>query len=110
MNVIYLFMSSNAALILDKMIIPQIQAETHGANVVGLFFFADNVHLCLPEHPIGEKLSVLATKHGFFLACCDFCCVQRGISGRLYPGVLEGCFPDLYRLAGERKADHVITL
>jgi len=110
MKVVYVFESANASLILDRMIIPQLSRGEHGAEVVGMFFLADTVFFFLPEHPLGEKLTALASKLGFFIVCCDFCCEQRNIAGRLYPGVREGCFPDLYRLAGEKGADQVITL
>ena len=110
MNVIYLFQSSKASLLLEEMIIPQLSRNEHGAEIVGMFFFHDNVYFFLPENPLGEKLSMLASKLGFFIICCDSCCEQREISGRLYPGIKEGCFPDLYRSANEKKADHVITL
>jgi hypothetical protein len=110
MKVAYVFQSSRASMILEKMIIPQVSNETHGAEIAGMFFFDDNVYLFLPENPVGEKLTMLSSKYGFFLVCCDFCCEQRGISGRLYPGVEEGCFPDLYRLAEKYGAQQVITL
>jgi sulfur relay (sulfurtransferase) complex TusBCD TusD component (DsrE family) len=110
MKIVYLFQSSRASILLEKMIIPQISMEEHGAKIVGMFFFHDNVYFFLPEHPIGEKLAMLSAKYRFFIKCCDYCCNQRGISGRLYPGITEGCFPDLYKLAEETKADHVITL
>jgi len=92
------------------MIIPQASLEVHGATIVGMFFFDDNVFLLLPENPIGEKLTILSAKYNFFLMCCDYCCGQRGISSRLYPGVKEGCFPDLYKLASDYGAEQVITL
>jgi hypothetical protein len=110
MKVIYLFQSSIASTLLEKMIIPQMSAEEHGAEIVGMFFLADTVYFFLPENPIGEKLSALSSKLGFFIICCDLCCEQRGISGRLYPGIQEGCFPDLYKHAAEKGADQVITL
>ena len=110
MKVVYFFQSANAALILENMIIPQLGREEHGAEVVGMFFFGDTTYFFLPEHPIGEQLSRLSSKHGFFIICCDFCCAQRRISGRLYPGTEEGCFPDVYRKARERGADQVISL
>jgi hypothetical protein len=110
MKVTYIFQSSRASMLLENMIIPQISLEVHGAEVSGMFFFDDNVFLLLPENPIGEKLTLLATKYDFFLMCCDYCCGQRGITGRLYPGVKEGCFPDLYGIASERQVQQVITL
>ncbi len=110
MKVVYIFESANSALLLERMIIPQLGKGEHGAEVVGMFFLAETVFFFLPEHPVGEALTALAAKLNFFIVCCDFCCEQRKISGRLYPGAREGCFPDLYRLAAERGAEQVITL
>ncbi len=110
MKVIYVFQSPTSAIILEKMVIPQIERGAHGAELVGVFFFHDNVYFFLPEHPIGEKMTRLASKHDFFLMCCDYCCEQRQISGRLYPGVNEGCFPDLYQRAQKSGSQQVITL
>ena len=110
MKVVYVFESAHSALLLDRMIIPQLGSGGHGAEVVGMFFLADTVFFFLPENPIGEALTVLSSKLGFFIVCCDYCCEQRKISKRLYPGVREGCFPDLYQLAAERGAEQVITL
>jgi hypothetical protein len=110
MKVVYFFNSVHASLILEKMIIPQISGEDHGADVVGMFFLGDTTYFFLPDNPIGEQLSRLSSKYGFFIVCCDYCCEQRRISGRLYPGAQEGCFPDVYRKAQERGAEQVICL
>jgi len=110
MRVLYIFQSPNASTILDRMIIPQLGRGDHGAEVAGMFFFGDTTFFFLPENPIGEQLARLADKLGFFIICCDFCCEQRGISGRLYPGIEEGCFPDVYRRAKDHGAEQVISL
>ncbi len=110
MKVIYLLESSNSSLILNNMIIPQLEQETHGADVAGMFFFFDNSYLMVPENPIGEKLLRLSNKYKIFLMCCDSCCEQRGIINQLYPGVEVGCFPDLYSKAKTLGAEQVITL
>jgi sulfur relay (sulfurtransferase) complex TusBCD TusD component (DsrE family) len=110
MKVVYLFQSSMSAMLLENMIIPQIEEQRHGAEVVGMFFFFDNTYFFVPENPIGEKLVRLADKYGFFLICCDKCCEQRGIINNLYHGVEVGCFPDLYKLAEKVGAQQVITL
>lgn len=110
MKVLYFFQSPNASTILSKMIIPQLDQDRHGAEVAGMFFFADTVFFFLPENPIGKELIRLSEKLGFFIICCDYCCEQRDISGRLYPKVEEGCFPDVYRRAGEHGVEMVISL
>jgi len=110
MKIVYIFQSPKASMLLENMIIPQISLEVHGAEVVGMFFLDDNVFFLLPENPIGERLTMLSSKYGFFITCCDYCCGQRGISGRLYPGVHEGCFPDLYKQAANSYAQQIITL
>jgi hypothetical protein len=44
MKIAYVFVSPRAASYkLGKMILPQLEAGTHGVEVVGMFFFDDNV-------------------------------------------------------------------
>ncbi len=38
MKVAYIFSSSNSHTILSKMIVPQLEKGTHGADVMGMFF------------------------------------------------------------------------
>lgn len=45
MKVAYIFSSQNSHMILDKMIVPQLLNDKHGAEVVGMMFFADNTFL-----------------------------------------------------------------
>ena len=110
MKVVYVFQSEKSYLILENMIIPQLEIGEHGVEVAGMFFFHDCVYFFIPEHPIGEKLTRIASKHGFFLICCDYCCEERGIANRLYPGVEIACFPDLYKKVKQAGVQQVITL
>lgn len=43
-----------------QMILPQLEAGTHGVEVVGIFFFDDNVWSLRKGDPIGERLSAVA--------------------------------------------------
>ncbi|WP_117238348.1 SaoD/DsrE family protein [Thermus sediminis] len=133
MRVAYILSSPRAASHkLGQMILPQLEAGTHGVEVVGIFFFDDNTLILQRGNPIGERLSRLAREKGLLLMMCDLCALERGLAmgeprwcslegeGRREPGtcwvaphVVEGvevgCFPDLYAaLAG--KVDQVITL
>ncbi len=110
MNVAYLFSTSNASYILEKMIVPQLEEGRHGANVVGMFFFADNTYLLVRGNPTGERLAALARQSRMLLMGCDQCCYQRSIADRLIEGVPVGCFPDLYKALGAAAVDQVITL
>ncbi|KGQ21219.1 SaoD/DsrE family protein [Thermus filiformis] len=133
MRVAYILSSPRAASHkLAQMILPQLEAGVHGAEVKAIFFFDDNVLLLQRGNPIGERLSRLAREKGIRLMVCDLCALERGLAegearwctpegeGRTSPGdcrllthVVDGveaaCFPDLYRaLAGQ--VDQVITL
>ena len=46
------------------MILPQLEAGTHGVEVVGMFFFDDNVFALRRGDPIGERLARVAEQHG----------------------------------------------
>ena len=110
MNVAYVMSSPNCSYILEKMIVPQLEENRHGVNVIGMFFFVDNNFLLVRGNPTGERLAAMARKHGFMLMGCDQCCYQRNIADKLLEGVPIGCFPDLYTALGGAKLDQVITL
>jgi sulfur relay (sulfurtransferase) complex TusBCD TusD component (DsrE family) len=111
--------------VLGDMILPQLEAENHGADVVGMFFFHDNVFALRAGDPIGERLATVAHEQDILLMLCDRCATKRGLadltgedeSGRpqyeprnVSDGVTVGCFPDLYAALGEVGVDQVITL
>ncbi len=110
MNVAYVFSTPNASFILEKMIVPQLEEDRHGATVVGMFFFVDNTYLLVRGNPTGERLAKVARQSGMLLMGCDQCCYQRSIADRLIEGIPIGCFPDLYEALGAAKLDQVITL
>jgi hypothetical protein len=113
MKVAYVFVSPRSASYkLGQMILPQLEAGTHGVDVAGMFFFDDNVFA--------------------LLMICDMCALERGLAegeprwcdsngqGRKTPGecrtkdtvagVQVGCFPDLYKALAGNPPDQVITL
>jgi sulfur relay (sulfurtransferase) complex TusBCD TusD component (DsrE family) len=133
MRVAYVFVSPRAASHkLGQMILPQLEAATHGVDVVGMFFFDDNVFALRAGDPIGERLAGVAARTGMLLMMCDMCALERGVAegeprwcdatgrGRREPaecrvrntvaGVQVGCFPDLYAALAGNPPDQVITL
>ena len=114
------------------MILPQLEAGTHGVEVVGMFFFDDNVWALGKGNPIGERLAALAQQKGMLLMMFDMCALERNLaegqprwcdpSGRgleqpadcrvkdTVTGVQVGCFPDLYQALSGNMPDQVITL
>jgi hypothetical protein len=61
MKVAYIFATSrhSVSYVLAKMILPQLEQDRHGADVVGMFFFEDNNYV-LMNNPIGERLHKVA--------------------------------------------------
>lgn len=133
MKVAYVFASPRAASYkLGRMILPQLEAGTHGVTVVGMFFFDDNNFVLRRGDPIGERLSRVAQEKGILLMMCDMCALERNLAegeprwcdadgkGRATPGecrvkdtvagVQVGCFPDLYAALAGDPPDQVITL
>ncbi len=134
MKVAYVFATPRAASYkLGQMILPQLEAGTHGVEVVGMFFFDDNVFMLRRGDPIGERLAKVAAGKGILLMMCDMCALERGLAegapiwcdpatgqGRQEPatcrptgtveGVRVGCFPDLYAALAQNPPDQVITL
>jgi len=125
MKVAYVFATNNAATFkLATMILPQLEDGSHGASVVGMFFFDDNL-FCLREgDPVGERLAKAAKEQNILLMICDQCAVRRGLAqGTLeqcgkgevtakgaVAGVQAGCFPQLYAALAPNAPDFVITL
>ncbi len=125
MKVAYVFATSMSATYkLATMILPQLEAGSHGATVVGMFFFDDNM-FCLREgDPIGERLAKVAEEQSILLMICDQCAVRRNLAEGTFEqcgsgevtargtvaGVQAGCFPQLYSALAPHPPDQVITL
>jgi hypothetical protein len=121
MKVAYVFTNSGHTVDykLGQMILPQLEAGNHGADVVGMFFFDDNNYVLRAGDPIGERLAKVAAEQGILLMMCDRCALSRGLAegeaGDCKPvgtvaGVTVGCFPDLYGALGGNPPDQVISL
>lgn len=133
MKVAYIFaLPRSASYKLGQMILPQLEAGTHGVEVVGMFFFDDNAFVLRKGDPLGERLANVAREKGMLLMMCDMCALERGLAtgeprwcdaegqGRTQPGQIDvtdvvagvqvGCFPDLYAALAANPPDQVITL
>ncbi|MBA3531921.1 MAG: DsrE family protein [Ardenticatenales bacterium] len=121
MKVAYIFATSGhtASYKLGKMILPQLEAGTHGVQVVGMMFFDDNNYVLRRGDPIGERLARVAQEQGILLMMCDQCALERGLATGdvgscqvqdTVEGVQVGCFPDLYGALASNMPDQVITL
>jgi sulfur relay (sulfurtransferase) complex TusBCD TusD component (DsrE family) len=104
---------------LGKMILPQLEKDTHGVQVVGMFFFDDNTYVLRAGDAIGERVGRVAAELDMLLMLCDQCAMERGMAegeiGSAVPtgtvkGVRVGCFPDFYAALAGNPPDHVITL
>ena len=125
MKVAYVFKTNMASTFrLSQMILPQLEKGNHGVDVIGMFFFDDNIHILRKGDAAGERLSALAKSKGMLLMVCDACAVRRGLakgtleqcgSGEveatgMVEGVSAGCFPQLYGALSTNPPDLVITL
>ena len=123
MKVAYIFTTSGhtASYKLGQMILPQLEANRHGADVVAMMFFDDNNFLLAKCDPMGERLAKVAREKGILLLMCDSCALERGLAeGSPWPqkakakntveGVQVGCFPDLYAALETKAPDHVISI
>ncbi len=125
MKVAYVFATQMASTFkLATMILPQLEAGNHGAEVVGMMFFDDNI-FCLREgDEVGERLAKIAEEKGMLLMICDQCAVRRNMAEGEFAqcgtgevkakgtvkGVVAGCFPQLYEALAGAAPDHIITL
>ncbi len=122
MKVAYIFSTSGhtASYKLGKMILPQLEENCHGAQVLGMFFFDDNSFVLRRGDPLGGRLGRVAKEKNILLMLCDQCAEERGLARRdaggnlvasgTVEGVTVGCFPDLYAALGSNPPDQVITL
>ena len=125
MKIAYVFKTSMASTFqLSTMILPQLENNNHLVNVIGMFFFDDNIYCLTKNDPVGERLSKIAKEKNMLIMVCDQCAVRRGLaegtleqcgSGDvkakgLVDGVVAGCFPQLYTALGSNPPDQVITL
>ncbi len=125
MKVAYVFANDMAATFkLATMILPQLEDGSHGATVVGMFFFDDNLFCLRAGDPIGERLAKVAKDQNILLMICDQCAVRRNLAEGTFEecgkgevmakgtvaGVQAGCFPQLYAALGPNAPDFVITL
>ncbi len=112
MKVAYIFSTQGHTVSykLGKMILPQLEQNIHGAEVVGMFFFEDNNYVLVNGDPICERLVKVAREQNILLMGCDQCCYERDIADRLFEGIPIGCFPNLYAALAGNMPDQVITL
>ena len=125
MKIAYVFKTSlSSTFQLGEMILPQLEKGNHGVDVIGMFFFDDNISCLQQDNPVGERLAKIAREKNILLMVCDACAVRRGLaegvleecgSGNvkakgLVEGVGAGCFPQLYEALGPNPPDQVITL
>ncbi len=111
MKVAYVFATNMASTFkLATMVLPQLEQDRHGAEVVGMMFFDDNIFCLRQGDSVGERLAVVARDRGILLMVCDQCAVRRDLAegtfeqcglGQVKPrglvtGVETGCFPQLY--------------
>ncbi|WP_080053969.1 SaoD/DsrE family protein [Spirosoma aerolatum] len=125
MKVAYIFKTNMASTFqLATMILPQLEQNTHGVEVVGMFFFDDNAFVLRKGDAIGERLNKIAREQGMLIMACDQCALRRDLAegafeqcgtGSVKPkNMIEvgqvGCFPQLYGALGGNMPNLVITL
>ena len=112
MKVAYIFSTQGHSVSykLGQMILPQLEQDAHGVDVVGMFFFEDNTYVLQQGNLIGERLAMVAKEQGMLLIACDKCAIERQIDQILVEGAGIGCFPDLYGALSGNMPDQIITL
>jgi sulfur relay (sulfurtransferase) complex TusBCD TusD component (DsrE family) len=125
MKVAYIFRTDMASTFqLATMILPQLEKNIHGVEVVGMFFFDDNTYVLRKGNSIGERLNSLAREKGMLIMACDQCALRRDLAegnfdlcgtGSVKPkNMIEvgqvGCFPQFYKALSDNLPDLVITL
>jgi sulfur relay (sulfurtransferase) complex TusBCD TusD component (DsrE family) len=125
MKVAYIFKTEMSSTFqLATMILPQLEKNIHGVEVIGMFFFDENVHILRKGNDVGERLNALAAEKGMLIMACDQCALRRDLAestldsygtGSVQPKNMidvgqVGCFPQLYKALGGNVPNLVITL
>ncbi len=120
MKVAYILNSPNAGWYkIGQMVLPQLEENRHGVEVVGIFAFDENSYMLRKGDPIGERLAKVAKEKGMLLMICDQCASHRSMAEvdgdgfkpvNTVDGVKVGCFPDLYSALSGNMPDQVISL
>ena len=125
MKVAYIFRTNMSSTFqLATMILPQLENDLHGVDVVDMFLFDDSGFCFRMWDPVGERLSKLAQEKEILLMISDQCAVRRNLaegmfeqcgSGDVKPkdmvdGATVGCFPQMYQALSGNMVDQVITL
>ena len=125
MKIAYIFRNNMASTFqLSSMILPQLENNSHGVDVIGMMFFDDNLYVLAIGNEFGERLSKVAKEQNILLMICDQCAIRRGIgegnfeqcgTGEIkakgtVEGVVAGGFPQLYEALSLNPPDQVITL
>ena len=68
MKVAYIFRNNMASTFqLASMILPQLEQDGHGVEVVGMMFFDDNLYVLRQEDAIGSDSRKLQKRKAFYL-------------------------------------------
>lgn len=110
MRVAYVVSSQNARKILRDMVIPQMEAGEHVAEVVGMFFVFDNTFMLLDNTDLGDRIRKLIVEKEMVVLACDQCVYEREIEDKIIKEAHVGCFPMLYGLLKNANLDQVITI
>ena len=125
MKIAYVFATNMSTTFkLNTMILPQLEQGIHGADIIGMMFFDDNLNVLAKGNEFGERLSKVAKEQNILLIICDQCAIRRGFGEGDFEqcgtvevkakgtveGVVAGCFPQLYEALSFNSPDQVITL
>lgn len=133
MKVVYIFLSKGSGVChLIQKILPQLEAGSHGSEVVGMCFFDNNGKVLQQDKVFGIRLAKVAKERNIILmmaACKDLDISLKEVDEHYYSvksslrrkptecavitvadGMEVGCFPHLYAALAHNLPDHVIAL
>lgn len=92
------------------MILPQLEANEHLANVVGMFFVFHNTYLLLDNTELGHRVNNLIEKNDMLVLACNQCVEEREIEDKLIAKAHIASPPQLYGSLNQMDLDQVITI
>lgn len=122
MKIAYLFVSNPRTVNtkLGDTILPQLSDGKGGIEIVGMFFFDDNIYTLRSGNPLGERVLQAAAERHIPVVICECCAIERKLAEAssdeqvrtigLLDGITVSNYPDPFTVLAGDRPDSIITI
>jgi intracellular sulfur oxidation DsrE/DsrF family protein len=107
-KVAYIITRSGTRELVEGCLLTTVSTGRHGATVVAMHFAEDGVYHLVRGTAAARKIARAMAEQGVKVLACECSLENRGLRGKILPGVKVGHFADFYAAADA--ADHVVAL